>query len=1456
MYNVQAKIRPTHIVLAFVLVTLTEVHSARQSPSGEASHGAVGAHEKITAASFAAESTAASSGVPLQVSQAAFRVSFYPKTADNRNAASGRSDASDVVGQIHRTGGEDHVPYASRRGPATAPSPQRSPPQASTRLRRSGVQRPRRISQHSPAPLGSASPSLLRPASSTSRARAPADVRAVPSESSGSGDRKAPTNPHRPGPQPGAGQVRRAHGLLTGQGGQQYVLSRGKEATVRADPYDPLSAASPSRSPRPLPRRHLSALTARDNAANLLPGATSAHASLFGHATNPHHVGPFPRSQQVTGGKALGGSQHAGQSHITMVTRRQGVLPGLGLTKINTREFQSPPHGRMRQPQLSESEAGADEPSQHALNLFLRNIQETGLRSTNFQSGREESGDFKSAIAHNRREHSMEAFGENPGKGSAEPPKIRISFLRQSDSLNPLSFTRQPSGSLSGAGRPGTLTSTSLASAHHRNVTYVDLSAHTDAPQSLTTQGHSTPPAPTYEAGGPVSPAQLLLQTLDARPIAPGRPPSSVIARPSPVNPEELLGSTEAPPVTLSFLRNNTDASGNQKAPPEPIDPSAVQVGGTQGGQDLGPSPFFSGLPLRPQYVYTTQSPPRAPVDPANLLIAPGFTTRPPITIPPPGYNPLLDNLQKLDIVHVNAEPSPGGVDIPSPQDALSGLDTELPFQAQPNNSERPRPMEPLIPEGPLVISNNTLVAEQGAAPILDLIDNNVAFDVLDQISGFSAGASPVPNESASGFQGLQSSLHFPQQQSLYTRRPTQRPQQFLPNKPGLNVPHPTNNGYFPQNPSYSANPYGANLRPSLSNDAHMAHSLPEQANFPSRNPNTPVGYPNIPAGYPDIRPSYPSPYWPYGHPQIDGGGNHQFPGYGIAIHGSNGQFPYLYPSPPQGTGDFASQGETGSETQPSASVAASVTNEVSSADSAAEGGDGVVSTSTTVVKGGSSTSNNNFYRPRPGEGQGTSVAIPAGGARPTEVEPIPASTSRRPRPPIIVNGVHNRTATPSDIFPDSNVNVACSRRHGCPAFILRKRPSVPQPGDDGKLTYIFDEAVEKRPSGNINIACDVQDGCPTYIINTTPDPLRAGLSTVAPPSPTVTSATSAPSPPPSPAPAQQGATPQSPLAAAVGEGELLEAIGLVLDLLNRTEGLDFEDDAAGLTGDFDYIFQGAGVEGFDDLLSHTPGLAPPINPQNIRPGFQIRPVAVSSSTLSPLAQHIGLQKRPNYEVVRVPENTVLNAPSLPNLLDNKRVFSVNPILTRAPEDASDLGSSLLGQPGSFELLRNRLTQAHLESLQKNGLGVASPDSLGSHVPEVGSLEDAHMGGALPTGRPSLAEILNLEPQSIPDEPPLVPAREPEEDHHHSMMRHVMAATFMGLPMTTALMTAMGAPVALLAPLGLAIPALLTMGFLDINSNQGHFGHHFRRPLHGHHAHDHHHNDAQPAPASEASDVS
>lgn len=317
-----------------------------------------------------------------------------------------------------------------------------------------------------------------------------------------------------------------------------------------------------------------------------------------------------------------------------------------------------------------------------------------------------------------------------------------------------------------------------------------------------------------------------------------------------------------------------------------------------------------------------------------------------------------------------------------------------------------------------------------------------------------------------------------------------------------------------------------------------------------------------------------------------------------------------------------------------------------------------------------------------------------------------------------------------------------------------------------------------------------------------------------------------------------------------------MEAIGLVLDLLNRTEGLDFEDDAAGLTGDFDYIFQGAGVEGFDDLLSHTPGLAPPINPQNIRPGFQIRPVAVSSSTLSPLAQHIGLQKRPNYEVVRVPENTVLNAPSLPNLLDNKRVFSVNPILTRAPEDASDLGSSLLGQPGSFELLRNRLTQAHLESLQKNGLGVASPDSLGSHVPEVGSLEDAHMGGALPTGRPSLAEILNLEPQSIPDEPPLVPAREPEEDHHHSMMRHVMAATFMGLPMTTALMTAMGAPVALLAPLGLAIPALLTMGFLDINSNQGHFGHHFRRPLHGHHAHDHHHNDAQPAPASEASDVS
>ncbi|ROT80328.1 hypothetical protein C7M84_000945 [Penaeus vannamei] len=1328
MYNVQTKIRPFHIVLALVLVNL--VCSAGQSPLGDASHGAFGAHERIRAAPFAAESTAATSGVPLQVSQAEFRVSFPPKTTDGRDAASGRGDTSNAVGLIGSTGAEDHVPYVSQ----SAPSAPHSPMQASMRVQRRGAQRPRRNPQHFSAPLGSASPSLLRPASLPSRAQPPADVRATPSESSGISDRKAPTNPHRSGPRPGAGQVRGAHGVLTGYGGQQHVLSRGKEAAARADPYDLLSAASPSRSARPLSRQHLSALTARDNAANLLPTATSARASLFGrlaesHAADPLPVGHFPLSQQTTDGKALGGSQHAGQARVTMVTHGQVVQPGLAFRKISTREYQSPPHGRMRQPQRPEAEAGADE--QRSPNLFPRNNPKTGLRGANFQIGR----------------------GKNSSKGSTDIPKVRNSFLRQSDSLNPLSFTGQPSGSLSGGGRPGALTSTSLANVHHRNVTYVDLSAHTDASRIPGAQGRPTPPAPTYEAGGPVSPAQLLLQTLDARPVAPGRPPSSVIARPSPVNPEELLGSTEAPPVTLSFLRNLTDASENQEAPPKPIDPSAVQVGGAQGGQDLGPSPFFSGSPLRPQYVFTTPSPPRAPVDPASLLIAPGFTTRPPITIAPPGYNPLLDNLQKLDIVHVNAEPSPGGVDIPSPQDALSGLDAELPFQAQPpylpNLAERPRPQEPQIPgkppsavspEGPLVISNNTLVEGQGTAPILDLIDNNIAFDVLDQISGLSVGASAAPHVTVPGFQGLQSSQS--PQQLLYTKRPGLQPQQFLPNNPVLNVPQPTNNGYFPQNPAYSANPYDANFQPFLSNDAQMSHSLPQQVNLPPRNPNTPVGYPNIPsAGYPNIRPDYPfplNPHWPYGQPQ-PGDGLPQVPGYGVPFRDPNGHFPYPYP-PPQGASDLGSQGATGQGTQPSASVAASVTNEFSSADSAAEGGDGVVSTSTTVVKGGSSTSNNNFYRPSPGVGQGTADAVPAGGARPTEVEPI----SRRPRPPIIVDGVHNRTATPSDIFPDSNVNVACSRRHGCPAFILRKRPSEPLPGDDGKLTYIFDEAP--------------------------------------------------------------------PLATTIGEGQLLEAIGLVLDLLNRTEGLDFEDDATGLTGDFDYIFQGAGVEGFDDLLSHTPGLAPPINPQNIRPGLQIRPVAVPSTTPSPLAQHIGLQKRPNYEVVRVPENTVLNAPSLPNLLDNKRVFSVNPILTKSPEDASDPGSGLLGQPGSFELLRNKLVQAHLETLQEDGHGVTSPDPLGSHVSEVGSLADTQMGGALPAARPSLAEILNLEQQSIPDEPPLVPAREPEGDHHHSMMRHVMAATFMGLPMTTALMTALGAPVALLAPLGLAIPALLTMG--------------------------------------------
>lgn len=1473
MCDIQVKLRPSHVFLLFVLVNLAEVCSARQK-----FQGAVGEHERIPTAPFGAKSSAESSHVPRQVSQGKIRISFYERATDIRDAFSARGDThpngEGNIWPIRHLRSEDHVPHASRRGSAAALSPPRTPPQVATRVPRRGAHRSRRNSQHFPAPLRLSSSAL------NSRTQLPADVLPAPSESAGSGDRNTPTNPHWSGLGPGAGQVRRAQGVLTGHEGQQHILSHGGDA-VRGDPYDVFPAAFPSRSLYTHSRQHLSSLTARDNVANLLPGAVSEHTSHFGRLaeidaknSEPRHVGRVVSTPYTMGRETFGGSQHVGQSQITLMTHHQGVQPGPGFAKINSKEFQSHSHARIRQPDQSEAEEKAERPRQNTQQHFFRNVQKTEQRNTKPQGGHEKSGELELDNAYHRQAHDIEELGKTSAEGSTKLSEKRISFLRQSDTLNPLGFTRRPSGSPPSVGRPGALTSTSLANTDHRNVTYVDLSAHTDAPRNPTAQGYSPSSTPAYEAGGPVNPAQLLLQTLDARPIAPGRPPSSVIARPSPVNPEVLLGSTEAPPVTLSFLNNRTDSKEGQRVPPEPINPSSVQISGAQAGQDLGPSPFFSGAPLRPQYVYTTQSPPRAPVDPASLLIAPGFTTRPPITIPPQGYNPLLENLQKLDIVHVNDEPIPGGVDIPSPQDVLSGLDTEFPFQEQPafaqNDPHHSRPTEPQIPgisppalspEAPLVISNNTLVEGQGAAPILDLIDNNSAFDVLNQISSLSAGTAPAPQEAFAGSHELQSSpqtLQQQQQQSLYTTRPTQ---QVFPNKHVLNVPQPTNNGYFPQNLPYPNNFYDANLRPFLSNDAQMSQSLPGQVNFPPRYPNTYVNHPNIPVGYSNVRPGYPPPlnsHWPYGNHQLPGNGNLQVPNNGIPFPGSSDQFPYPYPFPYQANSDFASQGQSADETQPSASVAASVTNKVSSADSTAEGGDGVVSTSTTIVKGGSSTSNNNFYRPRPGGGQGTSAIVPAGSARPPGVEPVPASTSSsRPRPPIIVDGVHNKTATPSDVFPDSNVNVACSRRHGCPAFILRRRPSVPQPGDDRKFTYIFDEAVEKRPSGNINIACDIQDGCPTYIINTTPDPLRAALSTAATSSPTILPVTTAPPLPPLAA-AQQAATPQPPLTTDVGEGELLEAIGLVLDLLNKTEGLDFEDNDTGLTGDFDYIFQGAGVEGFDSLLSHTPGLAPPINPQNIRPGLQIHPVAVPSTTLSPLAQHIGLQNRPNYDVVRVPENTALNTPSLSNLLDNKRVFSVNPIQTKTSQDT---GSELLGQPGSFDLLRNKLVQAHLESLQENGLGVNSPDPLGSHVPEVGSLEDAHMGGAQSPGRPSLAALLNLEPQNIPDEPPLVPASEPADDHHHNMMRHIMAATFMGLPMTTALMTAMGAPVALLAPLGLAIPALLTMGFMDINSNQGHFGHHFRRPLHGHshHAHGHHahhHEEPQQASATEASDVS
>ncbi|MPC20186.1 hypothetical protein E2C01_013118 [Portunus trituberculatus] len=73
-------------------------------------------------------------------------------------------------------------------------------------------------------------------------------------------------------------------------------------------------------------------------------------------------------------------------------------------------------------------------------------------------------------------------------------------------------------------------------------------------------------------------------------------------------------------------------------------------------------------------------------------------------------------------------------------------------------------------------------------------------------------------------------------------------------------------------------------------------------------------------------------------------------------------------------------------------------------------------------------------------------------------------------------------------------------------------------------------------------------------------------------------------------------------------------------------------------------------------------------------------------------------------------------------------------------------------------------------------------------------------------------------PPPSPSPPPQAsPQQLQQEVERRQTMRRMITAAGFVLPVTTALLGALGAPVALMAPLGLAIPALLSTGFLDIS---------------------------------------
>ncbi|XP_068216202.1 uncharacterized protein [Palaemon carinicauda] len=989
---------------------------------------------------------------------------------------------------------------------------------------------------------------------------------------------------------------------------------------------------------------------------------------------------------------------------------------------------------------------------------------------------------------------------------------------RQIENLNPLKVQRpiNPKPLIS-------LITTSLARPEHRNIFRLN-SSKLEKPKKEPVI-HMLPQTPTYINGGPVDPAQLILLNSGAKPVAPGRPPSNVVAQPSAINPETLLMFTKSPVVDSTNLPH-VDTAHFAHVHTRPVAVSQEE--------QFGFSPFFNGRPDQPSYIYTTARPRITPVDPANFLIASGQTTLPPITVPPPGFNPLLNILQRLDKVIYNendinkssvlvaetgvfqdsvqgfqtSENPPLNVISPQISSSDDKLDSDISLFPQILSIPGAVPVKSFS-DGPLEGPDNAVTNIESSSPNLNISgDNSIATLFQDILRQFNANQTPLTPINSSPIHHVTSDDDNRQMDiSNGVQLPSLNPihdQHFHPGTLNFNpAPQSSENVQFPQNSNHESYPF--NTRHGNHQQSQVQGSFsPHGSHFSSP---------------PDLYPLYPT-YT-----------NH----FGPNNQGSLISYPPFYPyletfNPTIGQLGFNRL------SHPSASVSSSVQNEIASANSTAEGAEEFISTSTTVVKGGTSTSNNNFFRVRPkNTPKPNAVAFPPLGnyfpynpylqPRPeyqlTPITRIPSPVNslslpngideQEVRPEIIVDGLHNRTALPSDVFPGSQINVACSKKHGCPTFILRSRPSVPEPYENLKNVFVIDESIDERPTGNINIQCDYKEGCPTYIINTTPTPEAV--------SPAIITAER-------PVTVVESIKEDIPESATPDYLEVLQALDIIIAYLNQSDLHNMENNNVSLTG----LFNTESIEGLNDILSNLP--APDINPQNIRPNFQILPIRSPVTTPNPLLQHISQQRYPNYDVLKVPENTVLRLPSLQDILDNRRHFQVNPIL----DNAQNTANKLLGQPGSSELLKDNLLKAHLSALQSSNTGTSPQDPFQGYTLQKGSLEDTHMGSIDVTKPPSLAAILNLEPLDIPNEPPLVPPEtvpSQRNDHHDSMMRRIMGAAFVGLPITTALLGALGAPAAVMAPIGLALPALLTMGFMD--ADRGALG--FLRHSHGHHHH-------------------